>query len=149
MIAASHNSSLSSLSSLEQDRLTSCLSVCHSVCLPAFIGRQTDRHAAYPTSTTQNPAPSRDKLKLPTPTTTPIRCAQCGAPLTVEQTGSTYTARGVTVAWCHPCTQARRQMANDATTRPEISLGSLPGKNVPRFNLISNGVQVKHCMTLK
>ena len=41
------------------------------------------------------------------------------------------------------------QTANDAPTRPEFSLGSLPGKNVPRFNLIGNGVQVKHCMTLK
>ena len=56
-------------------------------------------------------------------------CSQCGAALTVEQTGSIYTARGDTTSWCRPCTHARRQMAADATTRPEISSGPLKSSN--------------------
>ena len=54
MITTLHNFSLSSLSRLSPDKLTSCLCVVVQFVCHALYGRQTDRHAAYPTTGTQN-----------------------------------------------------------------------------------------------
>ena len=42
-------------------------------------------------------------------TATPDRCAKCGCRLTAETTASTYTARGITLAWCRSCTRSNQQ----------------------------------------